>query len=160
MPRHPKYNHLGNRGSAWYGRQRLLETLSRYELWEELIDFCELAALDQTEDPAQQIKRLRYLGRACYRIGNLQKGQQILGELRQTLADLESAKLEKETAAIRDEKTTADGYYDFVDRFTESIPAQFARRLKTKSEERHSTRPPKNGIGKLSPRSKTTRRHS
>ncbi|GIT05335.1 MAG: hypothetical protein CM1200mP29_07460 [Verrucomicrobiota bacterium] len=46
LPRHPKYNSLakpdapteyGKRGSARYGRTRLLETLLRYEMWDEII---------------------------------------------------------------------------------------------------------------------------
>ncbi len=38
LPRHPTYNSLAQGGSYKYGRQRLLQTLSQYGLWQELID--------------------------------------------------------------------------------------------------------------------------
>ena len=39
LPRHPKYNTVSKRGSTNYGRTRLFETLSRYELWEEMDEY-------------------------------------------------------------------------------------------------------------------------
>ncbi|MGB7324139.1 MAG: redoxin domain-containing protein [Rubripirellula sp.] len=37
LPRHPKYNTLTKGGSAKYGRERLIQTLTQYELWDELL---------------------------------------------------------------------------------------------------------------------------
>ncbi|MBM4075723.1 MAG: alkyl hydroperoxide reductase, partial [Planctomycetes bacterium] len=37
LPRHPKFNPFPGKGSAHYGRLRLFETYSMYELWDELI---------------------------------------------------------------------------------------------------------------------------
>ncbi len=37
LPRHPKFNTLKS-GSAKYGRERLLQTLSAYRLWKETLE--------------------------------------------------------------------------------------------------------------------------
>ncbi len=37
LPRHPKYNTLAKRGSSGFGRERLFETLSLFERWDEMI---------------------------------------------------------------------------------------------------------------------------
>src|SRR5579863_9440300 len=54
IPRHPQYNTLSG-GSASFGRMRLFEVLSRYELWDELIALCDTPYLDATENPADQV---------------------------------------------------------------------------------------------------------
>ncbi len=73
IPRHPKYNTPGG-GSAHFGRQRLFDELSRYELWDELLALCETPYLEPTDIPAEQVKRLRYLGVASLRKGDLERG--------------------------------------------------------------------------------------
>ena len=80
IPRHPKYNTL-NKGTAHYGRQRLFETLNRYELWDELIALCQARHLEPTDDETQQIVRLRHLGRAYFRSGDSTNGQVVLVDL-------------------------------------------------------------------------------
>lgn len=99
MPRHPKYNHLDNRGSTWYGRQRLFDTLSRYELWEELIEACHSSVLDPTDNDLEQFKRLRYLGRACYRSGDTEAGDEVLSQLQNRLSELKEKKQKVEAEA-------------------------------------------------------------
>ncbi|TWU49204.1 peroxiredoxin family protein [Rubripirellula reticaptiva] len=37
LPRHPKYNTMSKGGSAKFGRERLIQTLTQYELWDELL---------------------------------------------------------------------------------------------------------------------------
>ena len=37
LPRHPKLNTFDKRGSTRYGRERLIEVLSQYEMWDELL---------------------------------------------------------------------------------------------------------------------------
>ncbi len=84
LPRHPKYNTLGvkadgspqnkNQASSGEGRRRLLETLLRFELWDELIALADSVYLEPTELPMEQVKRLRALGIACFGKGNLARG--------------------------------------------------------------------------------------
>ena len=41
LPRHPKYNHLDKQGSYKYGRERLMNVLREFELWDETIALCQ-----------------------------------------------------------------------------------------------------------------------
>ena len=59
LPRHPKYNTLTKRGSTNYGRQRLFETLTRYELWDEMISLCQTSYLEPTDNESQQVNPWR-----------------------------------------------------------------------------------------------------
>lgn len=111
IPRHPKYNTLGH-GTANYGRQRLFETLNRYELWDELIALCQTRHLEPTDDESQQVVRLRHLGRAYFRTGDSTNGQQILVDLEQRLKSVQSEKekavttaADKARAEKKDDKT-------------------------------------------------------
>jgi peroxiredoxin len=50
LPRHPKYNTPSRGGcSAAYGRERLLDTLVAYELWDELIALADTPYLEPTD---------------------------------------------------------------------------------------------------------------
>jgi hypothetical protein len=40
LPRHPGFNMLGESGSANYGRERLIQTLTNFERWPQLLDLC------------------------------------------------------------------------------------------------------------------------
>ncbi|HJO10070.1 MAG TPA: redoxin domain-containing protein [Verrucomicrobiota bacterium] len=90
MPRHPKYNSLakpnapteyGKRGSARYGRTRLIETLLRYEMWEEIISASQTVYLEPTAIPEEQAKRLAAVGIAHYALGEAEKGAKALNSL-------------------------------------------------------------------------------
>ncbi|MCO6459531.1 MAG: redoxin domain-containing protein [Pirellulaceae bacterium] len=105
LPRHPKYNMLSGRGSSNYGRQRLFETLSRYELWEQMIQLCHSPYLEPTDDPKEQVNRWRHLGRAYFRQGDLVGGQQVLAELRPWLEERRGQR-EQAVAAARDKART------------------------------------------------------
>jgi len=73
IPRHPKYNTPGG-GSAHFGRMRLFDELARYELWDELLTLCDTPYLEPTDIPAEQVKRLRYVGVAALRKGDMERG--------------------------------------------------------------------------------------
>lgn len=109
MPRHPQYNHLDKRGSAWYGRQRLMMTLANFEMWEQAIDACHGGLLEPTDDPEQQIGRLRFLGRALYRSGQTNQGDAVLEDLlaRQARWNREQAEKTAEAVANIEEKHRA-----------------------------------------------------
>jgi peroxiredoxin/tetratricopeptide (TPR) repeat protein len=86
LPRHPKYNTLENGKSAHFGRLRLFEELSRFEMWSELIALSGTSYLEPTDDPAEQVKRLRYLGAALFRSGDVARGRMQIAELERRLA--------------------------------------------------------------------------
>ena len=109
LPRHPKHNTLAKRGSANYGRQRLFETLSRFERWDEMIALCATPYLEATEIKKEQVKRLRYLGQAYFRSGDAENGAIQLAELQRRRTETK----EKQAQAIDEAKSKAkDKAYD------------------------------------------------
>lgn len=65
-PRHPKYNKL-DKGSANYGPQRLMDTLVKWELWDELLEVSDSALISPMADnDALETARLRARGLAFY----------------------------------------------------------------------------------------------
>ena len=111
LPRHPRYNTL-NKGSSNFGRTRLFEVLSRFEMWDELIALCETPYLEPTDQDNEQIKRLRALGEAHYRRGNVSLGDTQLAELQNRLtavkAEQDKAIAEAEAKATEEKKSEAD----------------------------------------------------
>ncbi|MEX2173938.1 MAG: peroxiredoxin family protein [Pirellulaceae bacterium] len=111
LPRHPKYNTL-TKGSANYGRLRLFEALARFECWDELVAFCDTPYLEATDNENEQVKRLRYLGMAHYRSGNVSLGDAQLADLQQRWAAVKGAHLqviaEAENKARVEKKSEAD----------------------------------------------------
>ena len=114
LPRHPKINTLtkpgspidyGKRGSASYGRTRLIETLLRYELWEEIIQLSQTVYLEETTIPEEQAKRLAAMGAAHYSLGQAKKGDEALAKLDDITARLKQLKLEAGTQAEEDART-------------------------------------------------------
>ncbi len=60
LPRHPKYNHFKRRSSrSSYGRRRLFEVLEYYEMWDRLIEMTNGTYLEPTDNPTEQVRRLR-----------------------------------------------------------------------------------------------------
>ncbi|HZN68528.1 MAG TPA: peroxiredoxin family protein [Tepidisphaeraceae bacterium] len=96
LPRHPRHNVVTNGGSAaGMGRDRLIEALSLYDLWEDYVAACD-TVLDADGTPESKVKRLRYLGVAHFARGDKDKGAAVLSELEAMQA---SAKQEQEDAA-------------------------------------------------------------
>ncbi|MCH8924071.1 MAG: alkyl hydroperoxide reductase, partial [Planctomycetes bacterium] len=101
LPRHPKYNTLARRGSANYGRMRLLDVLTKYELWPQLIELAASPHLAATDREREQIKRLRYLAVAHVETGAKDKAAATLADLQQRLKKVTDA--EKQAAAKKAE---------------------------------------------------------
>jgi peroxiredoxin len=111
-PRHPKYN-LPTRGStsASYGRERLLQTLSRFEQWEELVALSETMYLESIDDQADQVKRLRALGVAHLSLGHVTEGDKVIADLETRLRDEANARYKDGAEAFRkatEEKQTPE----------------------------------------------------
>jgi peroxiredoxin len=101
LPRHPKYNTL-EKGSANYGRQRLLDSLTAYAWWSELIALADTVYLEATGREKLDDERLAWLAIAHSSLGNSQKfaEYQSAVEGRYRIAGSEQQKLEKELAAL------------------------------------------------------------
>lgn len=94
LPRHPKYNTVGKRGSsAYYGRLRLFSALNQNEMWPEMIQLCHTPYLEPTDSETEQVKRLRHLGRAYYQSGDLKKAQEVRQKVEDWKAELDEKKL-------------------------------------------------------------------
>jgi peroxiredoxin len=99
LPQHPKYNTLKKRGSAKYGRMRLLQVLRTYELWDELIALSQTPYLEPTEEEDEQLNRLRHLGLAYFQSGKSKEGAQVLAQLQKRVDKLEAEKSKAEADA-------------------------------------------------------------
>jgi peroxiredoxin/tetratricopeptide (TPR) repeat protein len=99
LPRHPKYNTLGGRGSANFGRSRLFDSLTAFERWDELIALADTPYLPPTDDDKEQVKRLRYVGRAHYRQGAVEAGRKLHEELSLRLQQQRDALAKAESEA-------------------------------------------------------------
>ena len=69
LPRHPDFNTLED-GSANYGRRRLLETLSLYEQWQELVELTDTQYLDVSDEPKDRAERAHRLAKSHAYLGN------------------------------------------------------------------------------------------
>ena len=88
LPRHPKYNSFGGRGSASLGRERLLGVLTSYRLWPQFTALANSAYLEPTSDELKQDERLAWLAIAYGQSSNTARSQKIQEEingLKQTL---------------------------------------------------------------------------
>ncbi|MCG8648601.1 MAG: peroxiredoxin family protein [Pirellulales bacterium] len=94
LPRHPKYNTLKNRGSYRYGRQRLIQTLTEYGLWKELIEESGGHYLPPTPDAIEQEQWLGWLSVAHFMTGNQAEGAKTLRSLRRRMIALRSQQLD------------------------------------------------------------------
>ena len=94
LPRHPKYNTLSKRGSYKYGRQRLLQTLTEYGLWDELIREAGGPYLPPTDDAAQQEEWLGWLAVAHFMTGDAKKGSKTVRSLQRRRLALQNQLLD------------------------------------------------------------------
>ena len=80
LPRHPKYNTL-TKGSSNYGYQRLLDTLVRYELWDELLALGGTVYLQPTDNNDHEARRFHALGLAALNTGDITGGKNQIAAL-------------------------------------------------------------------------------
>lgn len=90
LPRHPKYNMLDKRNSASYGRDRLMNVLERFELWDETVELADAAYLEPTDDEEEQVKRLRLLGRALAKLNRIAAAEQVTTQLQSQLTAIQA----------------------------------------------------------------------
>jgi len=122
LPRHPKYNTLKRRGSTYYGRLHLFRVLYEFEMWDELIRLTHSPYLEPTDRASEQVKRLRYLGRAYYAKGDTEKGDAVFDRLnkrlqkqkaeRQAAVTAAKAKYGKQPGRLKTERKKLDRSFD------------------------------------------------
>jgi len=95
LPQHPKYNTKDKHGSYYYGRQRLVEVLEKFEQWPETLRLADTGYLAPSDDEASQVAYLRRIGAAAYRGGDVAAG------------DVRGKDLEGRLAKLREEADKA-----------------------------------------------------
>jgi peroxiredoxin/tetratricopeptide (TPR) repeat protein len=108
LPRHPKHNTLEQGGrSASFGRERLLEVLQRFELWDALLACADGVELAPAGEHRKDLERLRAIGRAAWGTGDRARLRQSLAALKEMLLRERAARREARKKArekAREEK--------------------------------------------------------
>ncbi len=94
LPRHPKYNSFGGRGSASLGRERLLGVLTSYRLWPQFTALANSAYLEPTSDELKQDERLAWLAIAYDQSGNSARSKKLQEEMDSLQLTLHATALE------------------------------------------------------------------
>ncbi len=104
LPRHPQKNKLTTPGSAaFYGHRRTLEVLERFELWDQTVQLCNSAYLQDEGTIEQRLRRWRVLAIAYLELGKQNYFQQVLEELK--LLQKEVAQQERKQLEILRKKS-------------------------------------------------------
>lgn len=104
LPMHPKYNSPSKRGSYQYGRQRLLQTLLQYNLWDELIAETGGPYLAPSDDEEQQQEWLAHLAIARFMSGDTKRASKTMRSLQRRRIALETQLLDLADELARDQK--------------------------------------------------------
>jgi peroxiredoxin/cell division septation protein DedD len=101
IPRHPTYNTLDKPStSASYGRTRLIETLLKWENWNEVKAFTQVPAGQATHD----ISRLHALGLASFQLGDTPAVAAALKDLEAVVIPAKTTKPETDTKPAAEPK--------------------------------------------------------
>ena len=118
LPRHPKYNSFPGGGSSSLGRSRLNEMLSRFEMWDELLQLSGSSYLETQEEVKEQARRARMIGEAHFRKGSKELGVAQLAAVRELLQKEKDAQVKAESEAetkVRGEKKDDPNLQKLVD---------------------------------------------
>ena len=150
LPRHPKYNSLDERHSAKYGRERLMNVLERFELWEEAIELSSGPYLEPTDNADEQRKRLRLLGKSYAVTNQLAEAHGVVEELETKLDALSKEEPTKDEVQLELEKKDAEKEEDEdskEDKDEDKKKDDFEKRLK--KELKKQRRDHKNKVERL-----------
>ena len=97
LPRHPRYNNPAeSRGTGYYGRMRLMQTLFNHEQWREAIALnAEGFSRSRQKMPTSRQSGLQLLAIASFNTSDLTAGKRWLADLN-TLQDSERGKIKKD----------------------------------------------------------------
>jgi peroxiredoxin len=135
MPRHPKYNHIGKTGSYKYGRERLLDVLQTYELYDRVIALRGTALMEDTGDAEEDLKRDRAFGAAFAALGKNDEATAIREQIRTQMdavrqkqtdagneADKKAREAKSDDAAVAKARKDAEGKFNSeIKRFEKGI---------------------------------------
>ena len=95
LPRHPKFNKVeAGDDIAGYARARLVSVCEDHELWQEAVALCHDGFLERSDSIRAEVQRLGLLGRALFRLGRIDDGKAVQGEVVALLAKARAARAE------------------------------------------------------------------
>ncbi|QDV46209.1 AhpC/TSA family protein [Stieleria neptunia] len=127
LPQHPNYNSLEKRGSHKYGRQRLVQTLTRFGLWQELIDEMQGQYLPPTDHEQTRRDELGWLGVAQFMAGHKTDGAKTLRRLQRERIELQTRLLDVADQDTSEKDATKDEDSKELKKELESLRAVIAR---------------------------------
>lgn len=92
LPQHPKYNTVKKSGSFKYGRDRLVLTLSTYQLFDETVRLAETPYLESVGDFKIDLKRDRLVASAMAMTGDLALANQLIVRIQSQWDDRDQKK--------------------------------------------------------------------
>lgn len=134
LPRLPKLDGDGkyNGGGSWdYGRQRLRDTLMRYELWERLLSYGESEYLKAGSGKIDETEWRRFMGVAAFESGARCRGQQLLADLK---ADLAKVNCEQGKAVKDAEEKNKDKKDDEKKKAVEGAKKNFKTKIEAREK--------------------------
>ncbi len=128
MPMHPKHNHIEKFGSYRYGRQRVLEVLTTYELYDELLKLEAAGWLDPTGNEGEDLAAVRATGAALAAVGRVAQAGEVRSKLQASLDEQNAKQKEAADAAQKkaqeekkDEKEVEKARKEAEDKFRSRI---------------------------------------
>ena len=112
LPQHPRYNSLEKRGSQKFGRQRLIQVLTEYELWEQLLEESNGPFLIETGNEEFDRERSAWIAVAHYLVGDKEQGEAIFAPLEAELKETETKIDLKNEQDKKAEETSAENTND------------------------------------------------
>lgn len=91
LPRHPKYNTMENRGSASYGRERLLQVLTLYERWQEMLELTDTRYLTDEGDVHKNDERLGWRGIAAIHSARTEVADEVKATFAKIIEELDQS---------------------------------------------------------------------
>ncbi|MCH2202232.1 MAG: peroxiredoxin family protein [Fuerstiella sp.] len=99
LPRHPEYNQIDESGSYKYGRERLLDVLRIFQLYDQLIELADSVWFQETGDETADVAVRRALACAYAMCGRPAEAKKIRQQLNSDLTEVKAEQDEAVTAA-------------------------------------------------------------
>ncbi|MFN9595092.1 MAG: hypothetical protein ACK56G_20615 [Pirellulaceae bacterium] len=122
LPRHPKYNNADGGGSNGLGRDRLLESLMQYRLWDRLLQLKDAPELEETQDDAWKAERSAALAMAGIAGGDPETASRFASQIQSRCKELEEEveRLTEEPPGPPERSATSDWQRQQQEQFKKS----------------------------------------
>ena len=139
LPRHPKYNNADGGGSSGLGRDRLLESLMQYRLWDRLLQLKDAPELEETQDDAWKAERSAALAIAGIAGGDPETASRFASQIQSRCKELEEEveKLTEEPPGPPERSATSDWQRQQQEQFNKK---QEERRKQLESKKQEAKR--------------------